>query len=248
MPPVWDLPSLDKPANCRASRARQLFSGDAIGSFTPTTVNSSHFDGDVALPCANSISSTHSAHQLLEVPVLSYIPLWVPVLFLFLVAFGWFQAQDRLVHPRSALILAISMVGMSLAGLLAGFGPDPWAVLAWLAGFSGSMTIGQALFAPRRMRASEDGKRIYLPGSWQPFALMMAIFTVRFVLGFAQGVDSPLLATAGFAVAIGSALGCLSGGFAARALALAWFGRQRQADQSILIEKDSAAFQVGKLA
>lgn len=179
--------------------------------------------------------------------MLSYIPFWVPVLFLFLVAFGWFQAKDRLVHPRAAIILAVSMVGMSLAGLLASFGPDFWAISAWLAGFLVSLTIGQPLFAPRGMRASDDGKRVFLPGSWQPFGLMMAIFAVRFVLGFAQGVDSPLLATAGFAVVIGSALGCLSGGFAARAMALAWFGRNRY-PKSVLIEKDSAAFQVGKLA
>lgn len=180
--------------------------------------------------------------------MLSHIPFWVPVLFLVLVAFGWFQAQDRTIHPRSPIILAVAMVGVSLAGLLTSIGPGSLILLAWLTGFLASLTIGRLFFAPRGLRAGIDGKRVFLPGSWQPFGLMMAIFAVRFVLGFAQGIDSPMLATTGFVVVIGSASGCLSGGFAARALAVAWCGCQRHPNRSILIEKDSAAFQVGKLA
>ncbi|MFK7964680.1 MAG: hypothetical protein AB8C46_12020 [Burkholderiaceae bacterium] len=49
----------------------------------------------------------------------------------------------------------------------------------------------------------------------------LTIFIVRFMLGFVQGVGSPITSTAWFVVAVGAALGCLSAGFVVRALAIA---------------------------
>ena len=64
------------------------------------------------------------------------------------------------------------------------------------------------------------GGVVRVPGSWVPLALLMGIFAVKFALGVAAGIRSPLLDDPAVVAAASASLGLLGGGFGARAMAV----------------------------
>lgn len=155
--------------------------------------------------------------------MLAHIPLWVFAVFFLLLALGLRQARTRPWDPRRATALALFWVAFSLWGVVSAFGADPVTMLCWLLGAGLTLWMGRAWLAPRAMVVADDGKRVQVPGSWLPMALMLAIFGVKFALGYEAAVGAPITAqsAAGAMVAIG--LGLASGAFLARALAVRRF-------------------------
>lgn len=157
--------------------------------------------------------------------VIANIPVWVFAVLLGLLLLGWRQARPRVVAPAAAGAIAVAMVALSLHGVATSFGAQPIALAAWAAGIAVSVTAGRRVFDPQGL--ARVGHAIRVPGSWLPLALMMGVFAAKFALGFARGVGSAVVAEPGFVVASGLAFGLLSGGFAARALAIRRFAAAR---------------------
>ncbi len=145
------------------------------------------------------------------------IPPWVPALFLVLVLIGYRQALPRTVKPGTLVAIALVMLGLSFYAVLGTFGAHLPGLLAWTTGYAASLVLGSQHLAPR-LTASGAGVRV--PGSWIPLAMLLGIFMARFVLGFAAATRAPWLQQPAFIVAISLALGALSGGFGARAVAV----------------------------
>lgn len=146
------------------------------------------------------------------------IPVWVPVVFLALVFLGYRQSFARTVRPNTVASMALGMLAFSLYGVIAAFGPVGFALGLWVAGYAGAAFMGSRMVASERM--AMVGTSVHIPGSWVPLALLLSIFAAKFALGFAAGVQSPVLQSAGFVAAMSAVLGALSGGFGARALAV----------------------------
>ena len=146
------------------------------------------------------------------------IPVWVPFLLLGLLAIGWRQTRERLVRPRTLTLVAVGMGLLSWSGLRSSLGTDPATVALWLSGLVAALLAGGPLMGLTGLQ--KVGERVRVPGSWWPMALILTIFSVRFVLGWAHGVHSPLLQTAWFGLLCASLLGLCSGAFGARALAV----------------------------
>lgn len=157
----------------------------------------------------------------------SFVPLWVPAVFVGLLVAGAAQARTRVVDPRTTAIVALSLFVFSLWGITRAFGLQPAPLLAWATGIAASLAAGGRVFVPGGL--ARVGERVRVPGSWLPLALMMAIFTVKTVLGFAVALQLPLARDPWFAGAAALALGLASGGFAARALALHRFAARHGA-------------------
>lgn len=150
--------------------------------------------------------------------MLASVPVWVPVLLLGLVFVGYRQSLPRTVKPMTLVAVALAMSGLSLYGVIGSFGAELPALLAWAAGYAVTLLLGARRFGSHGMSAI--GASVRIPGSWVPLVLILAIFSARFALGFAAGVQSPVLHQAGFIAAMSAVLGMLSGGFGARALAV----------------------------
>jgi hypothetical protein len=146
------------------------------------------------------------------------VPLWVPVVFLLLLALGYRQSATRNVRPGTVVAIALAMLAFSLYGVVSAFGSAPVALLAWALGYALAVVGGARLFASAGMAAA--GAFVRVPGSWAPLALVLSIFAAKFALGFAAGVRSPLVHEAWFGGTMAAVLGTLSGGFAARAVAV----------------------------
>ena len=93
-----------------------------------------------------------------------------------------------------------------------------------------SVTVLRRSFGPRGLARSEVPSRVQVPGSWAPLALIMGVFLGRFLIGFAQGARLPLGTHALFGPAVSFLLGSLSGGFAARALAIKSFAARSHSE------------------
>lgn len=145
-------------------------------------------------------------------------PVWVPFLFLGLVLLGYRLSRPRTVRPGALMGLALAMLGLSLYGIVGAFGESPLALALWATGYAVAVVLGARQLGARGMTAV--GHSVHVPGSWVPLALLMGIFAAKFVLGFATGMRSPLLHHGGFVAAMSTALGALSGGFGARAVAV----------------------------
>ncbi len=149
---------------------------------------------------------------------LSRVPLWVPALFVSLVALGVVLRRPRTTTPRAQAVVATLMAAYSLAGVVSGFDGEPLPATAWLAGALAAAALGTGPLAPRGFEARDGGRRVYMPGGWLPLGLLLGIFTVRFGLGFAAGAGMPVVPDSAVAAGAAFSLGLLSGGFAARAL------------------------------
>lgn len=152
--------------------------------------------------------------------MLSHIPVWVFAVLILLLAIGYRQSHPRDLAPRMVLLIAIAMSAYSLLGLVSTFGAAPAPIVGWAAGQGLAVTLGRRLLVPPGISFVPAARKVHVPGSWIPMLLVIGIFCVRFALGFAAGVGAPVQPESALATGLALMLGLLSGGFAARALAV----------------------------
>lgn len=146
------------------------------------------------------------------------LPHWPLFILAGLLALGIRQSRDRVVRPATLVGLALAMLALSLYGVTATFGAEALPVLAWSAGLAAVLMLGGRALTPQGL--ARVGDAVHLPGSWVPLGLMMGIFSARFGLGFAAGVHAQVVQEPVFIALMSLGLGLLSGGFAARAMAV----------------------------
>ena len=152
------------------------------------------------------------------VQLLARMPAWVPVLFVLLLVLGYRQSFTRTVRPAVLAVLAAGMFSLSLYGVVAAFGASSAALALWFACYA--LTVVVATKRMSRAGMVAVGGVVRVPGSWVPLALLMGLFAVKFALGVAAGIRSPLLDDPAVVAAASASLGLLGGGFGARAMAV----------------------------
>ncbi len=161
--------------------------------------------------------------------MLKFIPLWVFAVLALLLGLGYLQSRTRHINPAVLRLAALGFVGYSLWGVVASFGAGWLSVAPWLAGLALAILGARPSFWSRGMSFVAASRRVLVPGSWLPLAIMLGIFGVKFALGFAAGAGSPVLPGSIAAAACALALGLFSGLFAARARAVLVVARQQPA-------------------
>lgn len=151
--------------------------------------------------------------------VLTHTPRWVFVVFVALLALGYYQSRDRTVSRGRLLLLPAAMLGLSLFSVTSSFG------LAWLPLLTWALGVGSvAVLGTQKLQSSAKtgpAGSILVKGSWWPLALMMAIFFIKYAIGYALARKLTIALQPWFVGAVCVSLGLLSGGFVARAGA-AW--------------------------
>ena len=154
------------------------------------------------------------------VQILSNTPQWVFVLFVVLLVFGLMQTRTRTVRKISALLLPAGMIALSLAGIQSSFGLELVPLVCWAIALAIAAFAGYALFRDERVRYDATAGKFFVPGSWTPLAVIMAIFFAKYVYAVMRALDADVISTPLFIVALSAVYGLLSGYFAARALHL----------------------------
>jgi len=153
--------------------------------------------------------------------VLTHTPWWVFVVFIVPLILGFQQSRDRTVSRRRLLLLPLAMLGLSFYSVVSSFGLGVLPCLVWALGVG-----AVAAFCSRRLKFSAQpgpSGSFQVPGSWWPFALMMAIFFIKYVTGYALARHLVIAFQPWFIVTVSLSLGLLSGAFLARA-GTAWSG------------------------
>jgi hypothetical protein len=156
----------------------------------------------------------------LLIEIFKHTPSWVFVLFFILVALGYFQTKERKVTRGKVAILPVVMIALSFFGVFSAFGMPPVGIFSWVVGIALTVWLGAKLNRPHGVSFSPETRLLSVPGSWLPLALMMAIFSTKYMVGVVQARQLPVIGNPVFIGAIGLCYGIFSGIFLARAVVI----------------------------
>jgi hypothetical protein len=172
--------------------------------------------------------------------IVQHTPLWVWGLLAGLVALGLAQTRDRAMSLPRILLTPAVMLALSLAGVLGAFGGRPMALAAWSSGLGLALLFGRHAVKPHGARWSDAQRRVQVPGSWLPLALIVALFAIKYLAGVALAMAPGLAADAAFAGGCSLAYGVFSGLFLARALSLCMLARRTVAAAAVALVRHPA--------
>lgn len=152
--------------------------------------------------------------------ILSRTPAWVFALFVVLLVFGLMQTRTRTVRKIPALLLPVGMIALSLAGINSSFGLTPVPLAAWAIALAMTALVGYALYRDKRVEYDAAAGKYFVPGSWVPLAVIMAIFFAKYVHAVMNAMNAAVVSTTLFVVGLSAVYGLLSGYFAAKAVNL----------------------------
>jgi hypothetical protein len=152
--------------------------------------------------------------------ILIHTPSLVYGLFVVLVAFGLKQTRNRNVNAVLAYVLPFAMVALSFAGIKSSFGIKAAPITMWALGLLMVTLIGFKYFRDDRIRFVQSSGSFFIPGSWTPFLVIMAIFFTKYVFAVMRASNAEMVSTSTFVATLSLAYGCFSGYFCSRVLNL----------------------------
>jgi uncharacterized protein DUF6622 len=150
--------------------------------------------------------------------ILKHTPFLVWGILALILYLGYVQSRPHTLARRRIAILPAIFIGVSAVAVLATFGATAPAVIGWVVGLALALLLNRRLRLPRVVHYDAAAARFSLPGSIGPLALMMAIFTTRYVVTVALTIAPALTGSPLFALTVCLVYGGLSGAFLARAL------------------------------
>lgn len=141
-------------------------------------------------------------------------------LFFVLLAAGYLQRKDRVVSRGRVSILPIAMIILSFYGVVSAFGIALIALTCWLVGIGVAVWVGVAVAIPCGVSFSTETQTYFVPGSWVPLVLMMAIFFIKYAVGVILAWQLPVAIQPSFIGSISFCYGVFSGVFLAWALVI----------------------------
>lgn len=150
--------------------------------------------------------------------ILLYTPPWVFALLVGLVAFGLMQVRTRPVPVWLALLLPAGLMALSISGVVQYVGLWLPALAAWAVGLGAASLLCVKVMNPLTARYDAERGKLILAGSWLPLLVIFAIFSVRYAMGVARGMDLHVVQDRNVQLAVSLLLGTFSGFFLARGI------------------------------
>ncbi|MCY7306784.1 MAG: hypothetical protein LH632_11665 [Rhodoferax sp.] len=145
-------------------------------------------------------------------------PTWVWALLALLVWLGLVQSRARSVPLHRVIVLPLAMTGISIYGTYSTIQAVPLCGVLWL----GAAVATAAWFAssdlPPDVHFDATQRRFQVPGSWEPMALMMAIFGTRYAVAVTLALHPQWTREVAVTAIVASIYGALSGVFVGRML------------------------------
>jgi hypothetical protein len=160
----------------------------------------------------------HESGIVMIIEIIRHTPVWVFFILVGLVYLGARRIRSSEIPAPQLVALPIAMACFSLFGLWQTFGSSVVAAAGWAFVFAALLIAGWSLPTNPGVQYSAASRRIRVPGSWIPLALMMTIFFLRYAVAVLLAMHPSLRIETPFVAAIGAVYGLSSGCFAARAL------------------------------
>lgn len=149
--------------------------------------------------------------------ILSHTPVWVFGLLLGLLGLGLMQARTRSVRKAPALLFPAGMIALSVAGIHWSFGFTALAVASWFVAAATATACGYAYLRDKNVLWQKNEGKFFIPGSWVPLAVMMTLFSLKYVHAVMKVIHPDSVAAPVFIGTLSAVYGLLSGYFSARA-------------------------------
>lgn len=150
--------------------------------------------------------------------ILAGTPLWVWAMLALLVALGLTQSRARSVTLRRVVLLPLAMTSLSMFGTWSAFHASPWSWILWAGAALATLCWFASGDNPAGTRWDGAQRSFHIPGSWEPMALMMAIFCTRYAVGVSLSMHPEWAQEVAVAAIVASIYGALSGVFMGRML------------------------------
>ncbi|MCD2518070.1 hypothetical protein LQ564_17300 [Massilia sp. G4R7] len=144
--------------------------------------------------------------------ILTHTPVYVWAILAFLVYRGVLASRDRELTFGRMLVIPVLMLALALQAIASQFGLASLAMLAWTVG-AGAIALQRMRFGSSRAGAGAAPGTVRIRGSWAPLALMLAIFTIKYVVAVALAIQPALADQPAFALAACGLLGLCNGSF-----------------------------------
>jgi hypothetical protein len=154
------------------------------------------------------------------IEILKYTPKWVFGLLIFLIILGFKQSKDREVKKLMILPLPVGMAFLSFFGAYSSFGLVALPIGLWFIALAGISYVVAKYYPVKGVSYDLAKERFFIPGSWLPLQLMMAIFFTKYVVGILNALQPSIIVSTSFVISISLVYGIFSGIFAARAMSV----------------------------
>lgn len=148
--------------------------------------------------------------------ILSHVPSYVWLILAAIVALGLLQSRDQLMARARLLILPLVWLAYGAWGVESAFGLQAAPLLAWGLGLAAGVLLVLRSGWPAGARFDAASQRFFVPGSWLPLGLMLALFVGKFALGMGLALRPTLAQHLPVALAFSALFGALGGAFLGR--------------------------------
>jgi len=149
------------------------------------------------------------------VTILGQVPAWVWAILAMLLVLGLRQSRDQYLARARLALLPMIWLAYGVWGVHSAFGLSAHTLLPWVLGLVFALKLMLELGAPAGSRFDSERQQFFVPGSWLPLAVMLALFCAKFALGLGLALRPELAANTaasmGFSALFGGLAGCLLG-------------------------------------
>lgn len=149
---------------------------------------------------------------------LNNTPLWVYILFAYLLWVGFKNTKTRTVSIKKILIIPAVFLSMSLESLISHFRLSMVSVSIWCIAILIGTMIGRLLVATRHIQVDRTRQQIKLKGDWIMLLVMLMIFFSKYYFGYQLGMDPKLATNTHFELVMLMTSGLCSGIMVGRSL------------------------------
>lgn len=149
--------------------------------------------------------------------VFAHVPVYVWALLVALLLLGQMQSRDRWVSRTRLAALPLIWLGYGFWSVASNLGQSEGVILAWALGLLVSLLGLTRQAAPSGSRFNAQTQQYFVPGSWLPLALMMAVFAAKFALSMSLSLKPEWTQQAEIAWGFSAGFGALGGVLLARA-------------------------------
>ena len=145
-------------------------------------------------------------------------PVWVWGVLAFLIFRGMLASVSRETGIRRLFIIPLVMLALSMHGIAASFGADPFAVPVWLAAAAAGTALAWMLFSLDSVSVYPERGSVFQQGSWMPLILMLSIFLVKYGVNVILHIAPHARHDSAFVIAVCLLYGLFNGIFFGRLL------------------------------
>ena len=119
--------------------------------------------------------------------LIQHTPIWVYVLFVFLMYKGFECFKDQWVPFKVMLIFPAVFLAMAIESMWMHFGWSLQAISYLMIGFISGVVLGRVYAGYIQYQYALNPARVFVPGSKLPLFQIMMIFSAKYYFGYIQG-------------------------------------------------------------